>query len=123
MTLDGSKRQVHHNSVNAKQTNYASPLLLYSGVYIKNNVRYLCETTLAFPLSLVMFTGKLTMDVEDEHVFMHVSNNLKFRCDSKKTAEHLLQLREKLDLVIENEINHFSTVDWNGDSDIVRILR
>ncbi|GLV41840.1 RHAU helicase [Carabus blaptoides fortunei] len=123
VTPEDSLRWFHIYSVNAKRTNYPSPLLAYNGIFCRNNMRYLCESTLVSPLALILFSGNLTITHETSQIFVNLSQNLRFRCDKKQTAEILVGLREKLDYIIENEISNVYDIDWSRDSENIRILR
>ncbi|XP_021919512.1 ATP-dependent RNA helicase DHX36-like isoform X2 [Zootermopsis nevadensis] len=112
---------IHPRSINEKETEFESPLLLYH-LKLKSTSIYLHDTTMVYPLPLLFFGQGVDFFIEDGVETIAVDKSLHFKC-KERTANLVKELRTRLDRLLEYKITHPGTINWSCYSNEGAVLR
>lgn len=86
MTAEDGKVEIHPKSVNSIDNFYKSPLLLYH-TKLKTTSIYLHDTTMVYPLPVVLFAKTLKITGEKtDHVTLSLNPQINFTCSSRSAS-------------------------------------
>lgn len=119
-TLEDGKVNIHPKSVNAKQSSFESPFIVYHQK-MKTTSIFLYDTTMASPLPLIFFGGQLKFVKEDGFDIVKVDETIRFHC-RKNIFELIEGLRGHLDHLLEDKIRNPGPTHWNTSTQEADIL-
>ncbi|CAB3376910.1 Hypothetical predicted protein [Cloeon dipterum] len=102
---------LHPKSVNNFPETFESVLFVYH-LKLKSAMVYLHDTSMVFPMPLLFF-GSSLRQLRQEQTLVTM-DQFEFRC-SQQTADLIMELRRRLDSLLEYKITHPHTTDWNSN--------
>ena len=125
-TKDDKKRaKIHPKSVNAKETEYAYPWMVYHQK-VRSTDTFLHDCSMISPLALAFFGEyvKPGSEVVDGETFntLSVDAFVKFNCEPS-TSNVVKELRKSLDELLEYKVSHPGQSNWSSSSKEGALLR
>lgn len=121
-TPEGNKVDLHPKSILSSATSFESPLLVYY-LKMRSTSIFVHDGTIVHALPLVFFGDHYNYQTTDSgQKVLSISDRIRFKC-SENTAKTIEELRDRLNWFLEYKISHPGVVDWNSDSEEVKVLR
>jgi len=123
---DGVRVKIHPSSINSKERNFDSKFLVFFNKQKSSDV-FLLDTTMVYPISLLIFGDKITIkqDLENEKKWLISLADNAFQFESNKnTAKIILKLRNRFEVLLRDlALNPTAISDDQGsDKNLVEAL-
>ncbi|XP_059476225.1 ATP-dependent DNA/RNA helicase DHX36 [Neocloeon triangulifer] len=112
---------LHPKSVNNFPSEFESPLFVYH-LKLKSATVYLHDSTMVYPLPLLFFGSRLRQQPETTQNSTELAmDQFEFQC-SEGTAKLLMELRKRLDSLLEFKITHPHIIEWRNSQSAEKSL-
>ncbi|XP_014241790.1 ATP-dependent RNA helicase DHX36-like [Cimex lectularius] len=112
---------IHPKSVNDSYESFESRFLVYYEKMRCLNSTFLFDTSMIFPLPLIFFCEKFSVEDEGELRIIEINPNIRFICHSS-LAKLIIELRAWLDWLLEYKLSHPGVTNWSTSNDEHYIL-
>lgn len=90
---------------------------------MRSTAIFVHDATVIHPLPLVFFGDHYSyQETQNGHKVLSISDRIRFKC-TESTALTIKELRDRLNWFLEYKISHPGVVDWNSDTEEVKVLR
>ncbi|XP_017097323.2 ATP-dependent DNA/RNA helicase DHX36 [Drosophila bipectinata] len=111
-TDDGRRVNFHPSSINSGDSGFESDYFVYYQRQ-KSTALYLLDSTMVFPMALIIFGDGVETGSVDGRPYICVANTYYFKCDNE-TAEVVLELRSHLEKFLLRKALYPAPVEENG---------
>ncbi|XP_039287143.1 ATP-dependent DNA/RNA helicase DHX36 [Nilaparvata lugens] len=119
-TVEDGKVELHPRSVNQRCDAFESNYLMYH-LKLKSTGIFVHDSTMVHPLPLFFFGHSVNITEEDGKTVFELSHRVRFAIDPD-AAKVILDLRMRLDWILEQKISNPGVIDWNLDTEEVLVL-
>ncbi|XP_001356858.2 ATP-dependent DNA/RNA helicase DHX36 [Drosophila pseudoobscura] len=112
-TDDGKRVNFHPSSVNSGESSFDSDYFVYYQRQ-KSSSLYLLDSTMVFPMALIIFGDGVEAGVKDRVPYLSVANTYFFKCNPE-TAKVVLELRTNLGRLLLKKALCPAPIEENGE--------